>query len=98
MVGETVEERRRHFGVAEDGGPFTERQVGGDDDRGPLVELADHVEEQLPAGLREGKIAEFIEHDEVEPGEIIGDPALLAATMLGIDAIDEIDDVEEEAA
>jgi hypothetical protein len=83
---------------AEDGGPFTERQVGGDDDRGPLVELADQVEEQLPAGLREGKIAEFVEHDEVEPGEVIGDPALLAAAMLGIEAIDEIDDVEEAAA
>lgn len=66
MMGETVEERCRHLGVAEDGGPFSERQVGGDDDRGPFVEPADQVEEQLPAGLREREIAEFIEHDEVE--------------------------------
>lgn len=35
------------------------------DDRGSVVELADQVEEQLSAGLRE-KIAEFIEYDEVE--------------------------------
>ncbi len=70
MMGETVEERCRHLGVAGDGWPFSERQVGGDDDRGPFVEPADQVEEQLPAGLREGQIAEFIEHDEVEPGQV----------------------------
>jgi hypothetical protein len=55
------------------------------------------VEEQLPAGLCEREIAEFIEHDEVEPGEAIGDTALLAAEVLGLEPVDEIDDVEEAA-
>ena len=32
MMGEPVEECRGHLGVAEDGGPFAEGQVGGDDD------------------------------------------------------------------
>lgn len=40
----------------------------------------------------------MLEHDEVEPGEVIGDPALLSAAMLGIEAINEVDDVEEAAA
>jgi len=31
--------------VIEDFGPLLERQVRGDDDTGPLVRLADHVEE-----------------------------------------------------
>ena len=52
VVGQTVEQRRRHLGVAEDSRPFAERQIGGDDDRGTLVEPADEMEEQLPAGLR----------------------------------------------
>ena len=47
-------------------GPFAEGQVGGDDDRGLLVEAADQVEQQLAAGLGEGQIAEFVEHDEVD--------------------------------
>jgi hypothetical protein len=55
MMGETVEQRCRHLGVAEDGGPFAERQVGGDDDRGALVKPADQMEEQLAAGLGEGQ-------------------------------------------
>ena len=46
-MGETVEECRRHLGVAEDGGPFSERQVGGDDDGGALVEPADEMEDEL---------------------------------------------------
>jgi hypothetical protein len=55
-MGEPVEERRGHLGVAEDGGPFGEGQVGGDQDRGALVERADQMEEQLAAGLRENYI------------------------------------------
>ena len=39
-----VEEGGCHLGIAEDGDPFTELQVGGDDDAGLLVELADQVE------------------------------------------------------
>ena len=39
------------------------------------------MEEQLPAGLGEGEIAEFVEHDEVEPGQVIGDAALAAARV-----------------
>ncbi len=27
VVGKTVEQRRRHLGIAEDGGPFAERKV-----------------------------------------------------------------------
>lgn len=53
MVGEPVEKRRGHLGVAEDGGPFAEGEVCGDDDRGSLVDAADEVEQELAAGLRE---------------------------------------------
>jgi hypothetical protein len=42
MVGQSVEEGGGHLGVAEDGGPFAEAQIGCDNDVGPLVELA-HV-------------------------------------------------------
>ena len=44
VVGQAIEQRGRHLGVAEDAGPFTECEVGGDDDRGALVEPVDQVE------------------------------------------------------
>ena len=52
-MGEPIEERGGHFGVTEDAGPFAEAQVGGDDDAGPLVELAQQVEEQRATGRAE---------------------------------------------
>ena len=97
MVGEPVEERCGHLGVAEDRGPFAEGEVGGDDDRGALVETADEVEEELPAGLREGQIAELVEDDEVEPVEVVREAARLAAAGLGLEPVDQVDDIEEPA-
>jgi len=76
VVGEPVEERGRHLGVAEDGGPFAEVEVRGDDDRGALVEAADQVEQELAAGLGEGKVSQFVEDQEVETAEDVRRPAL----------------------
>jgi hypothetical protein len=36
------------------------------------------VEQQLPAGLCEGQVAEFVEDDEVDAGEAVGDAARAA--------------------
>jgi hypothetical protein len=44
VVGQTIEQRGRHLGITEDARPFTEGEVGSDDDRGALVEPADEVE------------------------------------------------------
>ena len=59
VVGEPVEERGGHLGVAEDDGPFAEREIGGDDDGGALVEPADEVEEELAAGLSERHLRQY---------------------------------------
>ena len=76
VVGEPIEQRRRHLGIDEDVRPFAESQVGRHHDRGALVEAADQMEQQLAAGLREGQITEFVEDDEVEAGETIGKSSL----------------------
>ena len=76
VMGQAIEQRGRHLGVAEHARPFAERKIGGDDDGGALVEPADEVEEELAAGLGERQLAELIEDSEVHAGEIIGDTAL----------------------
>ena len=56
-MGQAIEQCGRHLGVREDARPFTEGEVGGEDDRGALVEPADEVEQELAAGLGERQIA-----------------------------------------
>jgi hypothetical protein len=72
VMGQAIEQRGRHLGVAEDAGPFAEGEIGGDDDRSPLVEPTDEMEQELAAGLGEWQIAEFVEDDEVHAGQVIG--------------------------
>jgi len=40
VVGQPVQQRRCHFGVAKDARPFAKGEIGGDNDRGTLVEPA----------------------------------------------------------
>jgi hypothetical protein len=74
MVGEAVQQGGGHLGVAEDLHPFAEVEVGGDDERGLLVELADQVEQQRAAGVGERQVAQLVEDDGVDldqlPGEV----------------------------
>jgi hypothetical protein len=51
VVSEAIEQRGCHLSVREDARPFAGGEIGGDDDRGALVEPADEVELELSAGL-----------------------------------------------
>jgi len=44
-----IKQRRCHLGIAEDGRPLAEAEIGGDDDAGALVERAQEMEQQRPA-------------------------------------------------
>lgn len=48
-MGQMIEQCRRHLGVAEDCCPFAKAEVGGYHHAGPLIELAQQVEEQRSA-------------------------------------------------
>ena len=92
MMGQAVEERGCHLGVAKHTGPIAKGQIGGDDDGSALVKPADQMKEQLAAGLSEGQVAELVENNEVYAREIFGEPALPAGTGFALQAIDEVDD------
>ena len=97
VMGQPVEQRGGHLGVAEHAGPFTEGKVSGDDDGSSLVEPADEVEQKLAAGLGKGQISELVQDDEVHPGQMLGKPALPSVAGLDLEAVDEIDHVVEAA-
>jgi hypothetical protein len=88
-VGQPVEQRRGHLGIAEDARPFTEGEVGGDDHRAALVEPADEVEEQLTACLGEGQITKLIEDHEVETAATVGEAALVSVVGFAVELIDQ---------
>ena len=58
VMGETVEECGSPFGVTKDRGSFTESKLGSDNDRSAFIEAADEIEQQLPACLGKGQIAQ----------------------------------------
>ena len=97
MVGQAIEQRGRHLGVAEHARPFSEGQIGGDDDRCSFVEPTNEVEQELAAGLGEWQIAKLVEDDEVDAGQSIGEPALPSIAALRLKPIDEVDHVIEPA-
>jgi hypothetical protein len=97
-VGQAVEQCRCHLGITENRWLFAEGANSGDDDRGALVVSADKVEQKLTAGLGEGQIAESVENNEVEAGQVTGDAALAVVAGFGLETIEEIDDIVGAAA
>lgn len=83
MMRQAIKQRYRQFRIAKDARPFGEAQVGGDDQVGPFVKLAEQVKQQSAAGLAERQVTQFIEDHQVDMGEPVGQ-----AILLGIDQFD----------
>ena len=56
------------------------------------------MEEELPAGLGEGQVAELVEDDEVAANELFCDTPLAPGAELGLEVVDQVDDVVAAAA
>ena len=70
-MGQSVEERRCHLRVPEDGRPFAEVEVRRHDDRGAFVKATDEVEQELATRARERQISQLVEDQEVEAAQEI---------------------------
>ena len=90
-MGEAIEERRRHLGVAEHRGPLSEAEIGRDDDAGAFVQLAQQMEEQCSSRGAERQVAEFVKDDEIgidEPPCELPGFSLALFLFEGVDAFD----------
>ncbi len=97
MVRQAIQKCGCHFGITKDGGPLAERQIGCNDDRGSLVELAYKVEQQLSSCLSEWQVTQLVENNKVETVEIFRGSALFPVACFCFKAIDEINNIEETA-
>src|SRR5689334_20457917 len=95
VVGQAVEQRRRHLWIAEHGSPFREGEVSGDDDRGAFVEPTDQMEQQLAARQRERGIAELVEDEKVDTCQRVGGASSVAEFALHLELVGEVNSVEE---
>ena len=84
VVGEAVEESAGKPLGAEHLGPFVEGQIGGDQGRAPLVSLAEHLEQELGAGLGQRHEAEFVDDQKLVGGELLLEPQQLLV-IAGLD-------------
>ena len=71
MVGDAVEQGAGEALAGEDGSPFLEWQVRGDDGGAVLVAPAEDVEQELAAGLREGHVSELVDDQQADLGELV---------------------------
>ena len=77
VMGEAVEERAGQAFEAEHLGPFVEWQVGGDQGGAAFIALAEHLEQQLGAGLGQRHEAEFVDDQKLVGGELSLEPQQL---------------------
>ena len=95
MMGYAIQKRGCHLGIAEDRDPLAELQIGGDDNAGLLIELADQMEQQCTAGLGERDIAQLVDDDAVQGRELPDDLPGIALGLLLDQGVDQIDGIEE---
>lgn len=53
VMGEPIKQCRGHLGVTKHRGSFSKAQIGGDDQAGFLIQLADQMEQQCTTRLAE---------------------------------------------
>jgi hypothetical protein len=95
VMGQPIQQRRRHLGVAKYGWPFRKAKVGGDCDTGALVQLRQQMEQQRTAGLAKRQIAQLVKNHEVGIHQPMRDLSLFAGRLLQLQRIDELDGGEE---
>lgn len=74
VVGEAIEQSAGEALGAEHLGPFIERKVACHQGRAALVALAEHLEQQLGAGLGERHEAEFVDDQELIVRQLLLEP------------------------
>ncbi len=70
VVCQAVEQRAGQTFGTEHAGPFVERQIARDNDRATLIALAEHLKQQLGAGLRQRHEAELVDDQKLVGGEL----------------------------
>ena len=65
-MGQPIQQRCCHLLVYKHRRPLREAEVGGNDDAGALVQLADQMEQESSTHLADRQVAQFIQDHQVK--------------------------------
>ena len=68
LVRDTIEQRLAQPGVGEHLGPFGEREIRRDHERGGLASLRDQLEQQLGTDVGERDVTKLVDAQQLEAG------------------------------
>ena len=91
VMGQSIQQGGGHLRITEHRRPFREAEIGGDQDAGSFVELADQVEEKRTTSLTEGQVPQFIKYYQVRVHQAVGQTALIAGQFLLFQGVDQLD-------
>ncbi len=77
--------------IAKDGRPLREAQVGGDNQTGPFIELAEQVEQQGTTCLAKRQVTKFIKDNEIDMGESVCQASVPGVELFQLERIDQFD-------
>ncbi len=95
MMGQSVQQGRRHLLVHKHARPFSEAEIGRYDDAGTLIELTDQVEQQGATHLADGQVAQLVEDHQIGVDQAVSQLPLLAGLFLLLQGIDYLDGGQE---
>ena len=70
VMGQAIEQCAGEPLGAKHARPFVKREIAGDDGRLAFIALAEDLEQQLGAGLRQRHIAELVDDQQLVAGEL----------------------------
>ena len=94
-MGDPVQKGCCHLAVTEYLRPFTEGQVGSNDQRRSLVELRDQVKQELTSTLGERQIAQFVEYNQIMSCHVFRQLATSVVELFLLKLVYQVKHVEE---
>ena len=89
VMGQAIQQGRRHAFALEDLPPFTERQIAGVQQAGPFVPVGEDLEQQLGPRTAERQVAQFIADQQIGPIQLVQEAVQLVLLLGLFQAVDQ---------
>ena len=95
MMGQPVQQRRRHLAITTDIAPLAKYQIGRDHHTGRFIQCVEQMAQQSSAGLTKRQIPQFIEDHPIDVTRTQGKTSLFALEFFLFQRIDQFDGRQE---
>jgi len=89
VMGQAIQQSRRHAFALEDLAPFTEGQVAGDQQTGPFVSVGEDLEQQFSPRTVERQVAQLVADQQIRPIQLAQEAVQLILLLRLLQAVDQ---------